>query len=531
MFQLFRRPLGQFEAVPIPGTEDGLNPFVSADGQWVGFRAGDALQKVALAGGPSQTLTTLPDGIRGADWGSDDVIVYGLNTPGGALMQIPAVGGEPTVLFTPDSERRAWYPQRLPGRDAVLFTVSEPAPDTGELHLLLRDTGEHHTLLPNAAAGRVLGSGHLVFVRSGALWAVPFDLDRLEVAGTPAPVVEGVRVEGGGAVQYAAAKDGTLVYVPGTGPRDARSLVWVDQRGEEEVLAVPPRDYDTVSLAPDGRRAAVVASGDDGNQHVWVSDDLARGTMAPLTAGEHETAPLWSPDGESVVFTSFEGGRPVVTWQAADGSGTPEPLVRDAAFDFVVASDWSPDGQTLFLTGSFPETGRDVGMAAMAGPGTWEPLIQTSANEFSPALSPNGRWLAYASDESNSDEVYVLRFPELVGRQTVSVGSGYRPSWSDDGRAIFYLRAPIGPPAAMMRVTVEPTDTDPPRLDIGTPEELFPWRYYSRNAPLAYYDVSPAEPRFLVIASGQGDEGGADREEINVVLNWQQELLERVPIP
>ena len=249
MFQLFHRPLDQFEATPMPGTETGGRPFFSHDGQWVGFYAGGALLKVALAGGPAQTLTALPSRSRGADWGADDMIVFGLAGPGGPLMRIPAAGGDPTVLFTPEDRRASGYPQVLPGGDAVLFTVTEVGLDASELHLFMFDTGEHRTLVPNAAAGRVLDTGHLVFVRSGALWAVPFDPERLDVVGNPVPVVEGVRVSGLGDVDYAVADDGSLVYIPGDVSDEAHSLVWVDRNGGEELLATPAANYVTLSLS------------------------------------------------------------------------------------------------------------------------------------------------------------------------------------------------------------------------------------------------------------------------------------------
>ena len=275
VFQLFRRPIDQFEATPIPGTENAVTPFFSPDGQWLGFdvQTDRGLRKVPLVGGPTQMLTPLPNGFRGADWGADDTIVFAVNTPGGSLMRVPAAGGEATVLFTPDDERRSWYPQLLADGDAVLFTLTEGLPDTGDLHLLLTETGEHRTLVPNAAAGRVLDTGHLIFVRSGALWAVPFDRDRLDIAGNPAPVTEGIRVEGGGAVQYVVADNGSLVYIPGAaGGAAARNLVWVERTGRQEPLATPMRDYRTLSLSQDGRRAAVSIMGESGNIDVWVSE-------------------------------------------------------------------------------------------------------------------------------------------------------------------------------------------------------------------------------------------------------------------
>ena len=527
--QLFRRPIDQFEATPMAGTEGASEPFFSPDGQWVGFQASRRLQKVALAGGPPQTLAEDPGFFRGADWGTDELIVFGVGAPGGALMQIPAAGGAPTPLFTPEGQRRPSYLQVLPGSDAVLFTLTDQA-GAGELHLLRRDTGEHRIIVPDAVAGRVLSTGHLVFVRSGALWAVPFDRAALEIAGTPAPVVEGVRVMRGGAVLYATADDGSLVYVPGTAGTDARSLVWVDRGGQEELLTLPARDYDTLSLSPDGTRAAVVAGGDDGNVDVWVSE-LARGTLTRLTTRPGvDTYPLWSPDGQRVVFMSTEDGRVTLYQQAADGSGTPERLLTDETMTDLVPYDWSPDGETLFLTGVSPDTDRDVGMVASDGSGTWTPLVQTPARDLAPAISPDGRWLAYASNESGLYEVYVQRFPEMLGRQQVSVGTGHRPHWSDDGRELFYLRAPTGPPRAVVRVTVEPTDSDPPALDFGTEEVLFDWRYHQRSSAMPFYDLSP-DGRFLMITTGDAAGDGSGRAEIHVVLDWFEELRRLVPVP
>ncbi len=532
--QLFRRPIDQFEATPIPGTEDSTTAFFSPDGQWVGFDPNGGLAKVALAGGPAQTLMDVAGafgGIRGADWAADDTIVFGSSRPGGPLMQIPAAGGEPTALFTPEDRRRSAQPQVIVERDAVIFSLSGGPQDTSELQVLYRETGARRTLVSNASAGRVLSTGHLVFVRSGALWAVPIDRTRLEIVGTPTPVVEGVRVDVSGAVHYATGDDGSLVYIPGTGSPDSRSLVWVDREGVEEVLSLPSRDYDTLSLSPDGLRAAVVAGGSGGNRDIWVAE-LARGTLTRLTTHPgDDTHPLWTPDGRRVAFVSHEDGRATLYWQPADGSAPPERLLSDERLRDLVPYDWSPDGQTLFLTADSSETGRDIVRVSTDGSGTWEPLFQTPANEFSPAISPDGRWLAYASTESGRFELYVQRFPELQGRQQISVGGGYRPHWSADGRELFYLRAPNAPPTAVVRVTVETTNSDPPVLVFGTEEVLFDWRYYAQPSPMQYYDLSPDGQRFLVIGTGDADDVGAGRDEINVVLDWHQELLERVPIP
>ena len=456
--QLFRRPLDQFSATPIPGTENnGSDPFFSADGQWVGFVGlGPVLQKVALSGGPPQTLLNLSANIRGVDWGTDDMIVFGLNMPGGALMEISAAGGDAVPLFSPDDQRRASYPQVLADGESVLFTLSDGTVIGAELRLLTRATGEHRALIADAFAGRVLDTGHLIFFRSGALWAVPFDRNRLEIIGNPVPMVEDVRVVGGGAVQFALANDGSLAYVPGGAANAGRRLVWVDRDGDEELLPTPVSGYFTLSLSRDGTRAASASQDDAGNRDVWISE-LARGTLTRLTTDEaFDGNPLWSRDGRRVAFTSNRNGKPEVFWQAADGSGSAEPLLTmDEAVTEIYPYDWTPDGATLFVHARFPATGYDIGMVSLEGPGTWEPLIQTAANERSPALSPNGRWLAYNSDVTGRNQVYVQRFPELEDRQPISVVGGFSPRWSADGRELFYLRASTGPPEDVVRVTID----------------------------------------------------------------------------
>ena len=356
-------------------------------------------------------------------------------------MQVSGSGGEPQPIFTPDDQRFSWDPQVLDGGDAVLFTLTTPEPDGGELRILDRASGDTRLLLPTAAAGRVVDSGHLVFVRGGALWAVPFDDDRLDVVGTPVPVVEGVRVDAAGTVQYDVAADGTLAYIPGTAVGAERRLVWVDRNGNEEALPAPANQYVTMSVSPDGERAALAVRDSTGSMDIWISE-LARGTLTRLTTDAAiDTNPLWGPEGRRIVFRSDRNGRPELFWQPADGSAPPELLLSiDGTVSDIVPGSWSPDGQTLFLHAEFADTQRDMGMVSVDGDRVWEPLLQGPTHEYSPAISPNGRWLAYTSRESGLFEVYAQRFPEMEGRQQISVGGGYRPTWSPGGREIIYIR-------------------------------------------------------------------------------------------
>ncbi len=514
--QLFRRPLDQFEGVAIAGTEGGSEPFFSFDGQWLGFNAEGSLKKVALVGGPPLTVAAV-DSFRGANWGSDGRIVFGTQR----LMQAGASGGDATELFKIDGPRRTWYPQVLPGGKAVLFTLSELSPDTGELHLLDLDTGAHRTILSTAAAGRVLPTGHLVFVRSGALWAVPFDLGRLEAVGTPVPVVEGVRVEGGGAVQYAVADDGSLAYIPGTAASNERRLMFVGRDGTSETLTVPARDYIELALSPDQTRVAVQIA-DGANADVWVAE-IARGTLTRVTSDAgFDGSPLWSPDGKAVVYASSRDQQWMLHRKAADGTGEAEVLATFAkGIGRVRPYSWSRDGTTLVV-----EVDSDIGVVPTGGKGQWKPLIRTSAFEGQPAVSPDGRWVAYQSNESGSGEVYLQRFPDLGDRRAVSTGGGHMPTWSRDGSELFYLRG--FPPNAVMHVTVRTAPDG--RADIGKPEVVTDFRFYSgARTARRYYDVSADGKRLLVLT--RGDEGtNTEARQINVVLNWFEELKRLVPL-
>ena len=531
-FQLFQRPIGQFEATPIPNTENGVSPFFSPDGQSVGLSTtfDSELRSVALAGGPSQRLTLL-DGLVGADWAQDDTIIYGL-AAGGGLMSLSSGGGDPTSLFTPQSSERIWRPQKLPGGDAVLFTLWDGSPETGGLHLLMLDTGDDRMLVPNAVAGRVLDTGHLVFWRSGALWAVPFDLGRLDTVGTPVPLVEGVRIENGGAVQYAVADNGTLVYIPeGDASGMTKSLLWVDSDGDEQPLAVDSGDYRSLSLSPDGNQAALEIAGTGDETDIWVAD-LTRGTRYRITRDDGTAqSPLWSPDGRRVVFMSRRNGHAELFSTPADGTGEAELLVSfDASMRRAARpTGWLPDGG-LIVQANFTGTTGDIGVVSPDGDNSWQPLVQTTDYEGGAVIDPNGRWMAYYANDSGRPQLYIQRFPDLSGRRPVTPNA-YLPTWSPDGRELFYLRNPDdGPPDAVMRVTVQDPDPVGGEIGLGDPAVLVDFPYFSAGSVGRTYDVSP-DGRLLVMSTGDAPAGSVDSlREIKVVLNWTQELLERVPV-
>jgi hypothetical protein len=515
--QMFRRSIDQFEGIAIPGTENAREPFIfSPDGQWVAFRVEDTLRKVALAGGPPQALITNANLARGGSWGADGRIILGQEVQGGGLIAVPAAGGEPTLLLKIEGQR-TWYPHLLPGGKAVLFTVTQNIQDSADVHVLKLDSGEQRMVLRDARAGRLLPSGHLVFVRSGALWAVPFDLDRLEPIGDPTPVVTGVRVEAGGAVQYAVSDEGTLAYIPGTlAQADDKTLVLAGPDGASQSLGAPPRDYQDLALSPDETRVAVqVDAAVDAD--IWVVE-LARGTVTRVTNEPgFDGSPLWSLDGKSIVYGSSRDDRWTLHRKSADGTGAAALL---ASFEKVTRArpySWSSDGGLLV------EVGEDIFAVPVDGKGQPRLLIKSAVK---PMVSPDGRWIAYGSLETGQAQVYLQSFPALGERRVASVGVGHSASWSRDGRTLFYLRG--GPPNAIMRVSFQANQAG--RVDIGTPEVLAPFRYDSRLRSYRAYEVLADGKRVLVIArEGTGDTSSV--RDIHVVLNWFEELKRLVPLP
>jgi serine/threonine-protein kinase len=527
--QLFVRALDALEPVAIASGGDVRGPFVSPDGQRVGFVDGTTLRKVAITGGPPITLASVDANPRGATWAPDDTIIFATSNSATGLQRVPAAGGMPEVLTRPDraqGEADHLWPEVLPGGRAVLFTITAQTGGLETAQVAVRDlnTGTQKVLLRGGSHGHYVASGHLVYVAAGTLRAIPFDPTRLETHGTGVAVMSRLATTGTGAGDFAVAADGTLVYVdaPGSLATNARTLVWVDRTGKEEPVAAPPHAYQHPRLSPDGTRVALASSDLENDVWIW---DLRRAALARLTLDPGlDIFPVWTPDSRRIIFSSDRGGQNNqnnLWWQAADGTGTAERLTTSS--NPQLATGITPDGTAVVFYEVPPTTGRDLLQLALDGTRQVTPILQTKVDELNGIVSPDGRWLAYESSSSGRFEIYVQPFPNVDGGQRqVSVAGGRQPLWARSGKELFY----VGPDRALLRVPVEASVAT---WNAGPPMKLFEGRYVTGGGTLGRsYDVSPDGQRFLMVKA-PGTDASAAPPALIVVQHWDEELKRLVP--
>jgi serine/threonine-protein kinase len=529
--QLVVRSLDRIQAQVLEDTTNARYPFFSPDGQWVGFFDGVTLKKVAIAGGPA--IPICPSQIpRGADWDEDGTIVFATLDTATGLLRVSASGGEPTVLTRPDpgeGELDHVALSLLPDGRGVLFTIL-PSSAAAPLQIAVLDlrTGQRKTLIRGGSQPEYAETGHLVYAAGRSLTAVRFDLERLAVQGDPVLLVEDVlrRVDSASA-NYAVSRGGALVQVPAGTVDSPGSLIWVDRSGRQSPTGAPPHIYAGPRLSPDGTRVAVTLADRQNDLHVL---DLKKGTLLRLAQSPAvEYSPVWTRDGQRLVFASNrDGGRPNLFSQSADGTGTVERLTNAPFWQHPA---WvAPDGTGILGLEIAPKTAGDIVWFPIQDPARRTPaslasseaprrLVETLGIDFFPEVSPNGRFIAYQSNESGRSEIYVRPFPRVdEGVWHVSVNGGIKPVWARNGRELFYL----DPAHALIAVPVETSGTT---FGFSRPSKLFDVSVDATYAPRDY-DVA-ADGRFLMVERSMP--ANQRQQTLVVVLNWFEELKARLP--
>jgi Tol biopolymer transport system component/tRNA A-37 threonylcarbamoyl transferase component Bud32 len=510
---LYLREADSLEPRLVSGPEDAEieYPFFSPDSHWVGYLSGEGkLKKVPVSGG--QPIVICDANARTTDgvaWGTRGNIIFGRSD---GLWQVPESGGTPKQLTsTASGSLNHHWPSFLPGSNAVLFAAD--AGGSPQIAVLSLDTGKWRNLIGGIDPS-YSPSGHLLFVQAGTLMAVPFDLQRLEITGEPVPVVEGLVMHTPSSAltpstDYSLSSNGTLVYVPGSARTAPVRLEWVSRDGAELTLPAPPHAYVIPKISPDGKRIAIGIAEKESQIYIY---DLARDTLNRFTfQGPNNLVPSWTPDGKRIAFNSASSGPRNIFWQLADGTGGLDRL--NTSPQLSIPGSWSPDGKTLAYSIIDPNLGYDIWTLTPSDHKT-HIFLQTKANENAPQFSPDGRWMAYSSDESGRYEIYVVPYPGLGGKWQISSEGGREPLWNRNGRELFFRNG--------TKMMAAPIDTQQ-GFSASTPKMLFQGQYVTLANSTPNYDVTADGQKFLMLKST------VQPAQINVVVNWFEELNQKVP--
>ena len=543
--RLYLRPMDQLEPTPIRGTEVAAgpgraarSPFFSPDGRWIGFWEDGQLKKVSITGGAPIELCAA-ENPWGVSWTSDNTILYGQSeqtgTGAAGIWRVSSEGGKSEHVVKVEAGQIAQSPQLLPGGRAILFTLARLGEwDTAQIVVESLDSGRRDVVVERGAAARYVPTGHLVYALDGTLRAVPFDVTSLALLGDAVLLVEDV-AQVLLTAHFAISDQGALVYVP----RDAiggfsqlqRTLVWVDRQGREDpIKGVHPRPFFNPRLSPDGTRVLLEVRDQTSDIWIWY---LARATLERVTfEPTFEESGVWAHDGKTLIYASSRLGAPnaprSVFRRPSDGTGTFEQLIQGTVAQF--PSTVTPDGTALIFRAETPASkvgsrpGYDLFLLSLEGEHRSRPLLATPFDELNAAVSPNGQWLAYESNESGRNEIHVRPFPNVdADKQQVSTNGGTHPLWARNGQELFYESL-----GTLMRVPVKTGAT----FERGTPEKVFDLTYFVpqiRGPSGRMYDVSADGQRFLMIKEISVADERPPSPRIILVQNWFEELKRHVP--
>ncbi len=523
-----------FDAIAV--AQPATYPFFRPDGKEIGFVNQGMLRRVAVTGGPSVEVARVEGQLAGATWGSDGRIVFASSSPKTGLMRVPAGGGNVEVLTQPAAGTDHVMPRFLPGIEAVLFTIRRTAGDAGTAEIAVLDLRssppQTNILVRGGSDARYVSSGHLVYLAGNSLRAIPFDLDALKTtADTATPVLAGMAtLVGQLGADFDVSATGTLAYLtPRSGSTSGRTMAWVDRRGREQSIDAPARPYLYPQISPDGTRVALDVR--DAETDIWVWDLQRKGFTRVTRDPNLDRTPVWANDNE-ILFSSMTEGTPTIYRQRADGTGTPERLADAIAGEPLFPSSLAGNRLLVNSTVGGPQSGdlvtidvsRSAGSTATPLPKP-QALVMGPAGEINGTVSPDGRWLAYQSNESGMWEVYVQPYGAgTTGlRATVSNTGGVQPRWSLNSPELFYVSGRN----EMMVVKVRPGTT----WMTSVPERLFDAGKYffgvdagAGGNPFFNYDVA-RDGRFLMLKSSTAEQATAPTPDyIMIVQHWTEEL-------
>jgi serine/threonine-protein kinase len=528
---IYVRSLHQLEATQLSDTERARDPFFSPDGEWIGFIADGKLKKIAVTGGAAVTLCDAPVA-RGAWWSEDGTIVFAAMNRG-ALSRVSDAGGKPepaTKLDAHRGESTHRWPQVLPGGKALLFTAHTGGANHDDAHIIVQDltTGNRKTVHQGGFHARYVPSGHIVYAFKGTLFAFPFDLKRLEATGQPAPFQGKVATDTGSAnAQFSFDETGKFLYLSGADLATGVQIMWMDQAGKFKPLRATSGDYTNLRFSPDGKRLALQID-TTGETDIWVLD-WARDTMTRLTFEEgSDRVPVWTPDGKRITYVSERVGKPPgIYWRNADGTGEARLLLE--TMNSLAPYSWSPDGKLLAFQQVTPDTGLDIWLLPMEDgdksghkPGTPRVFLKTPAGELVPMISPDGRWLAYSSNESGRMQVYV-RPLNGEGKWQISSDGGHFPRWSKNGKELFF-RALRESQIMVAKYRVVGNSFQHGRAELWSPGQ------FTDRGLAANFDVAPDGKQFAVLKvpdTSESTERALDK--IVLVQNVFEELRRVAP--
>jgi eukaryotic-like serine/threonine-protein kinase len=502
--RIYVRPLNALSAQALAGTEGTTRPFWSPDSRFLGFIAEGKLKKVEISGGPAQKICDAPSGADGS-WSLEGVILYDGRT-NDPIYRVPAAGGTPVVAVKADPARKeatVGWPEFLPDGRHFLYMATGQKPEDNAYRIGSLDSTESKTLAPAQTLVSYAPPGYLLFVRDKTLVAQPFDAKGLKITGEPVPLAEHIGTDAVGLARFSVSRDGTLAYRTGeSGDR----MVWVDRSGREGEPIGDPGEYHNPALSPGGDRLAFdLADPRSGKRDIWVRD-LKRGVSSRFTFGAGDAfCPLWSSDGSRIVFTEGQD----LFEKAADGQGEEKLLLKSD--DLKIACDWSRDGRYIAFASRAKETGFDIWTLPTSGERKPIPFLKTPFAELWPVFSPDGRFLAYQSNESGRAEVYVQSFPGPGGKWQISTSGGVEPRWRADGKELYYRAPDQRLTAAEIQAGVGFT--------AGVPEALFAG-HFDTGIGRTRYLPAPDGRRFLTVAPL----GREAMTPTTVVLNWFAEL-------